>query len=1212
MNRLPIVIIFLFIICFSKSKSALFIQLYSDNYGVSIDTTNFPNLSAKLKAYDNGQPLDLSIDNFYIYEHKYVGRPSKVEKVEDDYYKITWKTNRLEFYETETADIYLKHNGRTKKVQAGYYSPGVGTFVFSEYNMGNGKAMGAIYGAVNLGILEPVTKHNFYYCIDVKPPVDSATSHTDPFVLDSITVDNDKFEVEWLGTRVDRGPLPKALTNERYTLKISVTPDSYENIHTNLVFHYEPGLKKKIFFMANKLDLDAQTTLQLLEPNGGEIFAPCEEVEVKWKGHIKSLPVIISYSTDNGATWERAGKVIDSTYIWKVPDIISETVKLKVHQEFKNDDPLQFVDAPYRNWLVGYDNASTKVVAVAKAGKLNLYDIVGKNQIESRYLGEEDNYTFRFNVLGSAFTDDNNSYIIGYNDANNQKDGSSTYFSKFTIGKEQPDFTIAVGRDFEAEEMYKDYTSKYLVFRAHYASVLLLFDLETGAFIKEVDLDHPILSLELSRKEPVAIVHNMNNELNTYSFPDFTLLKSYDKTGFPVSYNINISPNGKYAFLAEENVERKPPLSTGPYYNDLIDLSNGDMVAFTGHNFSYINEIQFNPISTTVAIATSGVPQISFYDLKLNALLGYSLSIGGADLFDFQYAPDGHSIVSSMVGHPFIDITFFNYPEFDESDNFFAVRAPEFAGIDNHPIPMHLIAEERDYSYSDFCNIGDTKLFIKDAYFQSGRHFTLVEDFAGDTVYPGGCVNYSIVVNPKDVGFLKDTLIFAYCESMIKIPFEVESQNRHLGFDNEPIVLNEEVCVGEVYTETFTLFTNLDPIPIKINKIDFAKYPSNYKVVKPLVYDTIIQPGQSLTVDIQFIPSELGLDADSVQVFHSDADPYYIPLGIEGTGIGAFVAYSHDILPFIPESQERELQVINTGTTGFSLQGWSVEPEGSYEVTSSLPVYVAPGDTQIVKVKWNGDYLDQADLKWTAEPCLLQATVKLIQYTANYSLEIPDITTGPLDKVTIPIEYTFTQNSQYKGKRDFISEIKLYKRLFKPETVSSDFGEASILEEKTDDYYRYIKIKVNGDFDTTRGVAARITGYPGVADVIKTKIDFTEDAPQWGVNTQGTLNSGSLEITGVGARRLLTPDNPVIINSITPNPGNDVVTLDFKTKIDIELQVQVLDNLGQEVIIIPGKVYQQNDSNLLQIDCTMLPQGTYTAIMKSNEHVASKQLIILR
>ncbi len=1207
MNRFPLLLLLLLTISLVPAKSALFLQLYTDDLGASVEPSDFPNLSVKIKAYDQGQLVNLEKENFYIVEDKYASRPFSITKVEDDYYKVVWKTGRVEFKSTETATVYVNYNGETKSIEAGYFTPQVASFIMCGYDPQYSKALGAINGPINLGLLNSNQTYTYYYCIDTKAPLDSITMQTDAFSMDSITLDNDQFEIEWLGSRTDGRPLPNNLMSSRYLLKMKVTPKTDDVIQTEIVFHYEPGIKKRYLIVANKMKLDVQTTLQLIEPNGGQIFTPCEDVLVKWRGHIKSLPVIVSYSTDRGNSWKAIASVTDSTYMWKVPNEISEDVMLRVNQEYKEEPMIRFVDNNYSDIVIGYDNASTQLVTAARAGKVNLYDLINKKIVETHYLGYKDDLTYRFNIIGTAFTEANDSYIVAYNDANKQQGGSYTFFRKYSVGKTTPDYTVSIGNDFTADEMFKDNTSKYIVFKSVLASKVLVYNLETGVLVKEIDLKHPITTMELSRKQPVAIVSNLNNDINIYSIPDFNLLNNIKQDGQPFLYDINISPNGKYAMLAQY----KELSASGPYYTNLLEINTGAVVAFTGHNYSKINEIQFNPSSITVAIASSGVPQLSFLDLKINGTLSETMSIGGNNLFDFQYAPDGHSVASTMERYPFVDIRYFNYPEYDESDNTFAIRYPEVAGTETKIIPMHLIAEERSYTFSDFCNIGDVKLFIKDAYFKEGKHFKLQEDFSGDTLLLSECMTYNVTVNPKDVGMLSDTLIVAYCQSEIKIPFEVESQNRHLGFDNDPLVISEEVCLGNSFVEKVKLFTNLDPIPIKINYLDMAADQSKYRIISR-VRDTIIPAGGSLEIEIEFSPSELGINADSIKIIHSDNAVYYIPLKVEGIGIGAFVSYSHDALPFIKEITERDLQITNTGVSAFSLKEWKVEPEGAYEVVTPLPISFAPEETKTVRIKWNENYTGSAELSWTAEPCLMQSKTALLQYESNYELSIPNIETKPLDMVAIPLMFSFTENVAYKGNRDFVSEIKLYKRLFKPESVNSEFGEATILEETTDDYYRYIKIKVNGDFDATNGVAASILGYPGLADVVETKIEYSEDLPQWGANTHGSTSSGKLTVVGVGDRRLLSPDNPLYISGISPNPAANIVKLEFETKTDLDLEIKVLDNLGQSVISLSKTHFEKAESNIVNLDCSELPQGNYTAVVESNNHTATIQLIIIR
>ncbi len=1207
MNRF-VIILFLMVCGVSIVKADLFLQIYTDDLGVSIDTTGFPYISAKLKAYDTGKIIDFTKDDIYITENKYSTRPISAVKVENDYYKVTWKTSKISFRQIETASIYLNYNSETKGITGGYYPPGVGSFVFVAYDFGLGKPVGgAINGPINLGVLKPNNKYIYYYFIDVRTPFDTLNRVSKPFSMNSVTIDNEHFKVEWLGATIDQNPLPNKLIDLRYFFRIEFTPTSEEVYQTELVFDYEPGIKRRHMIIANKPALDAEQSLKLLAPNGGQIFTPCEDVIIKWTGHIKHIPVIISYSSDNGNNWNVISSVKDSVFVWKVPQVVSEDMRIKVEQEFREEPMLRFHTFPYKNFTLCYDNKATQLLAAAKAGKILVYDLVKNELKDSVLLGEEGDLSYRFNILGAGFSDANDSYVIGYNDANNMEGGSYSFFRKYTLGKSIPDYTIAVGKKFNATEMFKDYSSKYLVFMSYYSSKVLVYDFETGVLLKELDLDHPITSMELSRKEPVAIVTNLNNEIIKYTLPDFSIIKTVSSEGKPVIENVNISPNGKYVIEAV----RKADEDEGAFYNNLMEFETEKIISFTDHNYSAIQEIQFNPFSTTVAIAASGVPQVSFLDLKKNGTIQSSISIGGSDMFDCQYAPDGFSVASCMVGFPFVDVINFVYPEWDDSDETFSVRMPEVAGDDVKVLPMHLLMEERSYTYDDLENIGETKFFTGATYFKKGIHFKLDTYFGGDTLLPGENFTYSITVKPQDVGLIRDTLIVENCYSFVKIPFEVEVQNRHLGFENSPLDFVDEVCLGDTLVKRVKLFTNLDPLPITINSLSIRNYPTSFKILTT-IKDTILNPGQSLTIDIAFAPLDIGLNTDSIRIFHSDRAPYYIPLGVQGTGIGAFVQYSHDILPFIEEIPIRELLITNTGSTPIVFTGSKVSPEDSYVVVSQMPITIMPGETKTISIKWNGQYRNNARLNWEVEPCLVKGGIDLVQYSSDFELSIPNIETKPLDMVSIPLIYKFSQNVPYKGVRDFITEIKLYKRLFKPESISSDFGEVSILDERTDDYYRYIKLQVKGDFDTTRGIAATITGYPGLADVIETNIDYSEGLPQWGVNTQGTFSSGKLTIIGVGDRRLLTPDNPVFINSVTPNPAVNSVALTFETLKDMNLEIVILDNLGQEVYRKSRESYSSGIEHSLQLDCSKLPQGNYTIAVKSSEYVSTKQLVIIR
>lgn len=77
--------------------------------------------------------------------------------------------------------------------------------------------------------------------------------------------------------------------------------------------------------------IGGQGLVQLLDPDGGELFSTCDTVTIKWFGVLPTQPVKLEYSTDGGATW---GNIIDgaatgNSYKW-LPPAPGANYKIKV------------------------------------------------------------------------------------------------------------------------------------------------------------------------------------------------------------------------------------------------------------------------------------------------------------------------------------------------------------------------------------------------------------------------------------------------------------------------------------------------------------------------------------------------------------------------------------------------------------------------------------------------------------------------------------------------------------------------------------------------------------------------------------------------------------------------------------------------------------------------------------------------------------------
>ncbi len=83
-------------------------------------------------------------------------------------------------------------------------------------------------------------------------------------------------------------------------------------------------------FVIKKTTYNLPPTLELVYPKGGEILVPNSNVEIKWGFMWTDIKdVKVEYSIDNGQ-WRKIIEQASNSYIWKVPDINSNRVKVRV------------------------------------------------------------------------------------------------------------------------------------------------------------------------------------------------------------------------------------------------------------------------------------------------------------------------------------------------------------------------------------------------------------------------------------------------------------------------------------------------------------------------------------------------------------------------------------------------------------------------------------------------------------------------------------------------------------------------------------------------------------------------------------------------------------------------------------------------------------------------------------------------------------------
>ncbi|MFC2131473.1 M12 family metallo-peptidase, partial [Bacteroidota bacterium] len=150
---------------------------------------------------------------------------------------------------------------------------------------------------------------------------------------------------------------------------------------------------------ASCVRLAVDPVLILLQPNGGNVLFPGDEVKIKWASNQVEY-VAIKYSLDNGNTWqwvEPYAEALSGEVVWTVPDTMTTSLKIMIQDSynsyvFDETDLALSIDTPHFLLLEPVENA--------RLGQNEIFDI----NWEQKYL---DNFIIKFTSQGSEINYDN-------------------------------------------------------------------------------------------------------------------------------------------------------------------------------------------------------------------------------------------------------------------------------------------------------------------------------------------------------------------------------------------------------------------------------------------------------------------------------------------------------------------------------------------------------------------------------------------------------------------------------------------------------------------------------------------------------------------------------------------------------------------------------------------------------------------------------------
>ncbi len=1181
---------------------------------ITIDATNFPHVSARIRANYNGSAYALSTNEILIQEDNRTTRPQSVSAPNGaGFQTIEWLStlrgvqrdpsstveNPVGF---NPATIYVIVDGQVSREQAlqRRYDPPLVRFLALDPELTD------VLPDVHFGTVAPGQDS----VVSVYVQLQSAERVNDrelPITVDSVSISGDQFSWKWMGAAIDRNDqFPITIVSPfRYRIEVTFSPTSSNYVYDTLTVYYDGGATRSAYLIGNLFEVPDISPLQMISPVGGAIFAPCEDIEIEWEGATPNLPVTVEFSPDAGRNWQVIGETTESSLLWRLPTEGSEQVRFRVTQPLQASETktLQEQGAPIGN--IGFSNDSKALLSADQSGVIRTWDVASAAAgFVYTVPGSRPN-TQPYEALAVNYISDTQfaavfKNIIALRD--------SMYI--FTVGQAEPVAQFGLPSTFPVSSVDIDVQGRFVAFGSDRSAEMVIVNLPDLSQ-RTVRFDAPVTGITLSGKQEKAVVSGLDGQLHLFDLPEFTRTGTIDLAHFQTINQLELSADGRFIAVATK-APRVTQQGGGRAAVHIIDVASGQTIRSFRRSSTDAVGFTFSSTARFLAIGFEGAPQTRIYNLPSDRDEGSIISHPGA-LTDIEFASDGFSIASSaLTTIQNLKLRTFAFPERDSNDTFIRI-VPPTVRLAAPVLPDALIGASEPVTISTaICNDGETALDLDNLFLATGLMFRLANDFVRDTLEPGECRDVELIFNPSDTGSIRDLLVFQSCEREFVIPLEARSQNRNIALLAADYDFGE-LCVGEERTVEIDLIRNDDDRPLLVNSIFIEDIATSPFVFAEVISDTLLLPGETLRARIRFSPLDLGFEDRIVTVEHSDQRQVFAEFDFRGVGVGAELDYSHETLTFIPELRTRTVRITNNSANPVQINDVQSADPGVYRVTSSFPATIGPGESAEVQVEYLGPDapIANSELRISSEPCSGTRSVVLGAYRATSLVEVPTVEADPTEPTTIPITFKNNENVAYDGPRSFEAQIRLNQRLFLPQSVESDFGEAEIWRNDVEGDWRIIGIRVTGNFGA-EGVVVNIHGLPGLAETLTTPIEFVEESLYWSSAVTTLGSAGELIITPEDpTRRLIKRSALMTVTGVFPNPASGAATVEVNSSESARVQMVIVDMLGNQVAGLPPIDVPEGSSRHI-IDVNAVPVGAYRIVLQAASDIASSPLLIAR
>lgn len=1147
-----------------------------------IDSTQYPRLSVIVRCTDGGGPTTLEGGGVLIASSRYSILPERIETLNasEGTTRITWLADpRLN---TEPICQIIAWKG-TSVASDSVRLPRLPVLrILSQRR--------EPLEEITLGSITPGTTKTITCFVQLHAGRYSTTGTGElPIRIDSIVSSNPLFQVTWLGWIGNPTPLPSPVYSPLpYELTISCTPPDTAYYSGTVTIYYDGGLSLPIPISCNRFYLPATQQLRIEFPRGGELFTPCTDVTIRWRGMAANAHVVLDYSLDSGRSWTEITTTRDSTARWTIPNTPTDKLLVRVRQL---DGQQQIVRLSDQNPApIG------RLTFRADGRRLLAFHTINGETVEWDLASQQITWRAMPPDVGriesvSVFYRDTSYALILYNAA------GTGYGTLFRIGQSTPLWSGKVS-SYPLRSAAMDTANSILAVLTVAGTMIELFRIEATALARVDAIPLPSIATAIAISGTTAYVALRTSRIRRYMLPDWSPTKELPLPTVPHIALLHPLSDGKR--LAIGCMVSQPTLVQGfsaPVF--VLDLPSEQIIRVDRRAASTPIAVTSSANARYLVVGFRGQPQSPLWDLAYDMVVGQATTHEGA-LGDVAFSPDQRYVASCSSSPPLeLLVRTFLFPET-------AISSPLQIGA--FALKQDTLRLSPIYAYTTadtilrarLCNSGNVPVVLSDHWIEGEPSFRLLTALQPDTIRPGECSDIALSFSPTRPGSYSGTLVVRHCQQLWRMPIHAVAVERHV---RTPDTLDLGItCIGSTTRTQHVVLINDDPADLPIGAASiYDALRSPFRLVAP-PRDTIIGGMSGLLLTIEFAPTQSGVTTGTLYVNYGWRD-YTARIILRGIGIGGTLSPHVSPLPFIPEEPRRILRLRNTQAGMLTITDARIEPPGGFRLPATLPIAIPPGDSASIPVEWLQTDTTAAVLVLQIEPCGTALRIPLVRYRASATLRMPTVSADVRGRATIPLLLQWRSPYDYGDQLRCTLRVAMHPRLLMPDTTWIDNGQVRLLSVVRQEDRRIATIEVVRSLRSGEDTLAFIGGLAALGEQDTSQLTFA-DAPYWGSAVAVNTLPGTLQLEGFCGDRRTYPDSRTAM-IIYPSPTSDeTVTVAIESAVAFAGVLEVYTWRGEHRIRQPLTVQQGTTTVLLPI--ATLETGTYVAVLDSPSNDAIK------